>query len=56
MRITATTESKWCIFGKTELSFEEKYKQAKRKINNMSKKEKQELAKKCFGMWANRGK
>lgn len=56
MRLNATTESSWHIFGTTELSFEEKYRQAKAQISKMGKKERQELARRCFGMWEKKRK
>ena len=52
--MTTTTESNWHIFGTTEsleLPFEERYRRAKKKLASMSKKERRELARQCFGMW-----
>ena len=57
MLLSATTESSWFIFGTTKLprlSLEERCRQARRKLAGMSKKERRELARQCFGIWKDR--
>ena len=49
-----TTESNWCVFGITELTFYERYKQAKVRIAKMTDEEKRELIEQSWGMWADR--
>lgn len=49
-----TTESNWRVFGITQLTFYEQYKQAKAKIAKMTDEEKWEAIEQSCGMWAGR--